>query len=121
VNEPLQTNAADERQLAHARRVEKERGRRRLALWRQLLSTPDGREWVWDVLLPELGVRETGLHLDPYQLYALEGRREVGRKFEGLLGREFPQQYLEAQGEAIARAERQARENQAARATRATE
>lgn len=119
MSDALQTNAADEQQVAHGRRVTKDRSRRQAALWRQLLSTPDGREWLWDVLLPELGARQIGLHLDPYQLYALEGRRNVAHKFEALLMREFPRQYLEMQGEAMARAERQTRENQAVRAARA--
>lgn len=121
MSDALQTNAADERQLAHARRVEKERARRELALWRQFFSQRDMRELWWDVIMPALGLRESGLHLDPHQLYALEGRREVARKFEALAARNFPQQYLEAQGEAIERNERQTRENQAARATRASE
>ena len=117
---PVQTNAADADQVQHGSRVTKERARRRLALWRQLLSTKDGREWVWEVLLPDLGVRQTGLHLDPYQLYALEGRREVGRKYEALLTQEFSRQYLEAQAESYARDEQQRRENAAARVKRTT-
>lgn len=119
--EPLQTNAADEQQVAHAGRVTKARRRRSRALWRQLLSTPDGREWVWEVLLPELGLFESGITLDPHQLFALEGRREVGRRFYALLTTEYPEKFLEAQAEAMERATRQERENQAARVRPATD
>jgi hypothetical protein len=120
-DDALQTNAADEEQLARARAVEKERLRRRAALWRQLLSTRDGREFVWDVLLPELGLFEAGLHLEAHQLFALEGRRNVARKFWALITRDHARLFLEMQGEAIERAERQRQENQAARVKRTTE
>jgi hypothetical protein len=55
-DEQLQTNAADPAQLAEAQAIVRDRGRRRAELWRRQLSTAEGREFVWDIVLRELGM-----------------------------------------------------------------
>lgn len=114
----LQTSATDVDQLAHAQRKEKDRARRRFTLLRQQLSTPDGREFVWQEL------ERHGLYQAIYGpvefVYTQLGRRAAGLELLADLQR-HPQAYLQMQNEAIARDEREARENQAARTRRASD
>lgn len=110
--EPLQTNAADPDQVAHGARREKDGRRRRNALLKQQLSTPDGREFVWSEL------ERHGIH-DDVMGSTEELQRFVGRRSAGLeLLREVyrhPEAFLLMQQEAIARAQREADSNKAAR------
>lgn len=111
-DDALQTNAADEAQVAHARRKTKERKRRAYRLMRQQLSTPDGREFVWNEL------QEHGLYADAYgnaeAVFAFLGRRREGLRLLGEVMK-HPRLYLEMQREAFERDARDAAENEASR------
>jgi hypothetical protein len=50
-----QTSALDRDQQAYAARKAKERRTREADLWRFILKHPDGRAFVWDVLLADVG------------------------------------------------------------------
>ena len=114
---PLQTNAIDDGQRKHADRKVKEKGRRRVALMRQQLSTADGREFVW-LMLRELGLYEDAQG-DVERVYGFLGRRRAGLRLLGEV-MQHPQRFLEMQAEAMARDERDNQENDAARTPRAT-
>lgn len=50
---------------------------RRTRTLANLLSTPEGREWVW-AQLSRFNIFSTSLASDPYTTYANEGARNVG-------------------------------------------
>ena len=115
--EPLQTNAADPEQVEHGARKAKRQQRRRTALMRQQLSTPDGREFVWELL------RELGIYGDafgsPEVVYGFLGARRKGLKLLAEV-MQHPERFLEMQAEAFDRDDRDGEENKAARTPRAT-
>lgn len=73
----LIANAADPQQVKRARHVEQRREAQWLAALGEVLRTREGRHVLWD-LLERAGLHETSLHANPYQVYALEGRRSYG-------------------------------------------
>jgi hypothetical protein len=118
VIEALQTNAADEAQITRARRKVKDRRRREHALMAQQLSTYDGREFVWRELERHGIYREIGGTTDA--VFTALGRRSAGLELLADV-MSHPQQYLLMQNEAMVRAERESKDNQAARTAAAGE
>ena len=59
-----QTNALDRDQQAYSARKAKQRATREHDLWRFILKHPDGRAFVWEVLLADVGYDQPlqGLH-----------------------------------------------------------
>lgn len=113
----LVENAADERQVTRAAQEERARVRRRRSLMRQQLSTPDGREFVWNQL------QDAGIFEDcsgPVEVvYAFLGRRRAGLKLLIEVMQSHSKEYLLMQGEAIARDKREREGNAAARTSAA--
>lgn len=114
----LVTNAADETQVKRGARKEKDRERRRRSLLRQQMSTPDGREFVWSEL------EAAGIFADCVggveAVYGFLGRRRQGLELLVEVMTHHAKEYLLMQGEAIARDERERRDNAAARTPAAT-
>lgn len=110
----LVKNAADVEQVRYAERKTKDRASRELQLWRAQLSTPDGREFIWSTLR-HFGLFESGVGLSADALFALEGRRDVGRRWWSFITSRLPREFLTMQREAMDRDERDARGNAAAR------
>jgi hypothetical protein len=117
VNSDLMDNAADPEQVARASRKERDRERRRLAVWRQQMSTPDGREHVWDEELPALWDDTFG---SVESVYAMLGRRREALRKLILLNDHFPREFLLMWTEGFARRARERKENEAARTQSAT-
>jgi hypothetical protein len=112
MDDALQTNAADGEQLGRAKRKVADRLRNRGALVRQQMSTYEGRMFVWEELAAH------GIYEDvsgPVEVvYQFVGRRREGLRLLAEVTK-HPQFYLQMQSEAMARADRERRENQAAR------
>jgi hypothetical protein len=107
----LQTNARSRRQVVRAERKTTDRARRADDLMREQLSTPLGRELIWNEL------ERHGLYEDVTggveTVYAFLGRRRVGLQLLAEVMR-HPRAYLLMQQEAIARDQREALETEAA-------
>lgn len=115
----VQTNASDPEQLEHARFTEKERAKRRRELWRWLLSQGEGREWLWEIGLRELGMfhRIAGSLEEVYGQAALHNLACDWLRTDITPNREL---YLQMQNEALRREEQQRRGNRASRVRRST-
>lgn len=110
----LVTNAVDEEQIARARRKVRDRERRTLALWRQQMSTADGRELVWS-LLGECQIFEYIGGADVNAVYMQLGLRNFGAQLLARLMANHSREFLLMQNEAMARDQRERQENVAAR------
>lgn len=70
-------NAADPEQVKRAGQKEREARAWELTDLRQVLSTPQGRRFVWKYLCL-CGVFRSSVDHDPNMVYFHEGRREIG-------------------------------------------
>ncbi len=111
MTEPLQTNAADPEQLAFARQVERDRLTRKLARWRQQLSTQEGREFVWEELFFVLFQ-----YIGPGDEQTLGARNEELRRFQE--ANKHPDLYLQMQREGMARRKQEDAEARSSRVKR---
>ena len=75
VQEPYDTSDPEQvKKATLAAEVAEDRRKRTLL---NLLSTPEGREWVWSQL-SRCNIFATSLDANPYQTYANEGARNIG-------------------------------------------
>jgi len=119
-DDSLQTSAIDPEQLAHAGRTVKAQQRRRRDLWRWVLSEKAGREFVYDVLLRDLGIlHHIGGSLE--QVYSQAALHNVACRWMGKDITPHRELYLQMQGEAMKREEEQRRGNRASRTAPVTE
>lgn len=120
MNEPLQTNAADPAQLENARRYERDRARRRVELFRRQLATYEGREFVWDVILPELGfMQHIGGPLEA--VYGAAALHNLAGKLIAVDLSPHTDLYLQMQAEGMKRRDREAKSTREARKPRPRE
>ena len=118
MDEPVQTNASDARQVAHGRKRERTQADRRRELFRWALSTKEGRELLWE-LLRDLGyLRHIGGPLEAvYGQAALHNQACLWLK-EVVVHRDL---FLQMQNEAMKRDAQVAKESRAARASDAND
>ena len=116
----LQTNAADPAQVRFAGGRTKARRARHRSLWRWLLSQQEGRELLYDVILADLGhLRYIGGPLET--VYGEAALHNLCCRWMAEHILVHPELYLQMQGEALRRAERDRQEIQASRTRRATQ
>jgi hypothetical protein len=76
MNEPLVANAADSKQVRHARRKEASRVERERNQMRAVLDTVDGRAVVWR-LLQRLGYGQTLAGMEPARIPVAAGQQDA--------------------------------------------
>lgn len=114
-DDAVQTNAADPAQLEHARRTVRQQARRRRELWRWLLSHGEGREWLWEIGLRELGMfHHIGGSLE--EVYGQASKHNLACEWMRVDITPHRDLYLQMQHEALKREELQRRGNRASRA-----
>jgi hypothetical protein len=116
-DDALQTSAVDPEQLAHAAAVTTRREDRRASLWRWLLSTHEGREWLYDVGLEDLGyLHHIGGAIE--QVYTEAALHNLCCRWMAEV-HGHPDLFLQMQREGMTRRERIRQENRASRVRRA--
>jgi hypothetical protein len=114
-DEPIQTNAADEAQIALGVRGQREERKEQAARWRVQLSTEAGRRFVWDEIF---AAGYLFAHIESDEIQKL-GVRNRMLKFWGL-SQEHVDLFLQMQNEAMKResARRRTRRSERTIATR---
>lgn len=112
-------NAADPQQVKRAARKEQRREDQRLAIYKAVLATSDGRAVFWD-LLESAGLWKTVSNPHGGRQSELIGRRDFGLELTAMLIRADEDGYLRMETEARARARAEARETDAAHTAAAT-
>lgn len=88
-------DASDPEQVAKAQAAASLKADQRRAVEVALMSTKEGREWVWQLLLDckvwEKRISMTGEHENGF----FEGQREVGLQLTRRLARSAPQRFAE--------------------------
>lgn len=97
-------NAADEKQVTKRKRKEAQVQEQRLADLKAVLSTPEGRRFVWRQLA---GVYRLSFTPDPYVTAFNEGVKSPGLHLTAEITTEFPELYLLMQDEAIQAAKKE--------------
>lgn len=112
MDEPIQTNASDARQVARGRKRQVDAADRRRELFRWVLLAKDGRELMWE-LLRDLGyLKHIGGPLEAvYGQAALHNQACLWLK-ELVVNRDL---FLQMQNEAMKRDEQIAKDSRAAR------
>ncbi|HXD72176.1 MAG TPA: hypothetical protein VN628_00495 [Vicinamibacterales bacterium] len=109
----LVKNAADGEQVQHAARKEKDRARRDVDDVRAVLSSRQGRRFVWRVL------KAAGLYrsitVEGSMIYALSGRRDFGLEVLDWVTGASRELYVQMESEGRADQARDRQENVAAR------
>ena len=95
-------NAADRKQVVRAEKAAKLADLNRREVLVQLVSTPAGRQWLWE-RLARANIFETVYQDDPHRMYFLEGKRSEGLDLLGDWMQFAPDQFIEAMREANAR------------------
>lgn len=98
--------------------VEAKRGEAQSARTKFVMSTPEGRSFVWDVLA-STGLFRQSYVPDSNGTAFNEGQRSVGLRMYADLETHCPEQYLLMQREAVQRAQIERREIEDERARRA--
>lgn len=115
----LVKNAADVDQVRHADRKQRDVSRRNADDVRHVLSTKQGRRFVWRVLSAAGLFRS--ITVQSSMIYALSGRRDFGLEVFDWVTGASDELYVQMQGEARADAVRDRRENAAARTAPASD
>lgn len=113
----LVNNAADPRQVAHAKATTENREERRARVVQAQLETYSGREFVWQEL--ERHRLFESITIQSSMIYAASGRRDAGLELYAEVLR-HPDLFLQMQSDAIERAETERRTHAAARVARRT-
>jgi hypothetical protein len=85
-------NAGDAQQVAHRQKSQKTRDLQKKAALRVLMSTPDGRMWMWD-LLTRCGVYHSSYSSDALAMAFHEGHRNIGLHLTAEINRLSPEMY----------------------------
>jgi len=86
-------NAGDAQQVAKAQGRAKTHELRKRSGLRKLMSDPEGRMWMWD-LLSECGVFHSSFSSDALTMAFAEGRRDVGLRRAAEINRLDPNLYV---------------------------
>ena len=97
-------NAGDAQQVATAQGRAKTREIRKRSGLRKLMSDPEGRMWMWD-LLAECGVFHSSFSSDALTMAFSEGRRDIGLRRVAEINRLGPELYSKLVGENTKKAE----------------
>ncbi len=92
------TNAASEKSIREAKKAQKRDQDNEAIVIRQLMSTPQGRRWVWLFLEDTRMFHEAG-SLEGNVLAYREGQRNIGLKFFAKVTSHAPAQYLQMTSE----------------------
>ena len=109
------TDSTDEQQLAFAERKVKEQVALDRALWREVLSSYEGRQFLWECVLGKLPITED-FHGDLPFVYRMLGRRSVGLEFDIEIAK-HPELMLQMRNEAVKRDQQRRKEIAAQRLT----
>lgn len=105
LRDPLEGfNASDEKQVTKRKRKEDRDQEQRLADLKAVLSTPEGRRFVWRQLG---GVFRLSFTPDPYVTAFNEGLKSPGLQLTAEITTEFPDLYLLMQDEAFQAAKKE--------------
>ncbi len=86
-------NAGDAAQVAHRQKGRKTRELRKKSGLRKLMSDPEGRMWVWDLLIMT-GFSRASFSTDPLTMAFNEGRRNIGLQIIGEINALSPELYV---------------------------
>jgi hypothetical protein len=85
-------NAGDAQQVAKARGKAKVREHQKQSGLRKLMSDPEGRVWMWE-LLSLCGIYHSGFSSDALAMAFNEGRRDIGLRITAEINRLNPEFY----------------------------
>ena len=91
--EQREYNAGDAAQVAHRQKGRKTRDLQKKSGLRKLMSDPEGRMWVWDLLILT-GFSRASFSTDPLAMAFNEGRRNIGLQVIGEINRISPELYV---------------------------
>lgn len=116
-DDPLITDTSDEAQLALADRLVRDDVRRDHELWRLVLGTYEGREFLWRLLGRLPGTED--IHGEQAFVYRQLGRRSVWLELEIEIAK-HPELMLQMRNEAVKRDQQRRRELASSRVKRTT-
>lgn len=99
----MSANAADRKSIRAAEKAASAVADRRAAVTRNIMSTVEGREWMWDVLSSCHVFGQTFVPGSPDITAFSEGQRAVGLRLLADILNHCPDAYIEAQREANVR------------------
>ncbi|SPJ15389.1 conserved hypothetical protein [Syntrophobacter sp. SbD2] len=85
-------NAGDAQQVAKAKSRQKTRELQKKAALRKIMSDPEGRMWMWD-LLSRCGVYHSSYSSDALAMAFHEGHRNIGLHLTAEINRLSPELY----------------------------
>ncbi|MFZ0945697.1 MAG: hypothetical protein WB930_00020 [Syntrophobacteraceae bacterium] len=85
-------NAGDAQQVAKAKSKQKTRDLQKKAALRKIMSDPEGRMWMWD-LLSRCGVYHSSYSSDALAMAFHEGHRNIGLHLTAEINRLSPEMY----------------------------
>jgi hypothetical protein len=113
-------NAASPAETTAAQKRRERRERRRHRVLKAVLSTPEGREYLWD-LIARAGVYETPFAIEPVLMAFKAGRQNFGLEIVKELTQNHPAEFLAMEREARSRQQAHESEVIAARVNAARE
>lgn len=106
-------NASDRKQVKSAAKKERESKERQIADLGAVMSTPEGRRFMW-WLLGRAGIHESTMRGGPQMALYWAGKQDLSHMLLARLTKEHPDAYLLMQSEAITIEKQKQREDQAA-------
>jgi hypothetical protein len=106
-------NAADRKQVRGAAKKEREGEAQRISDLGAVMSTPEGRRFIW-WLLGRAGIHESTMRGGPAMALYWAGKQDLSHMLLARLTKEHPDAYLLMQSEAITIEKQKQREDQAA-------
>ncbi|MGO8944257.1 MAG: hypothetical protein ACLQJ7_11365 [Syntrophobacteraceae bacterium] len=91
-DEQVPYNAGDAQQVAKAKSKQKTRDLQKKAALRKIMSDPEGRMWMWD-LLSRCGVYHSSYSSDALAMAFHEGHRNIGLHLTAEINRLSPEMY----------------------------
>lgn len=92
-------SASDRKSIRAAEKAARLAADRRASVTRSVMSTTEGREWMWD-LLASCHIFATTFTPDPHQAAFSEGERNAGLRLLADIMLNCPDQFIQAQREA---------------------
>ncbi len=91
-------NAGDEQHVRKAKEGQKKRELLKKSALRNIMNTPEGRMWMWD-LLSRCGVYHSSYSSDALAMAFREGHRNIGLHLTAEINRLSPEMYAKMVGE----------------------